>query len=41
MANVVLKYGKDDQTKKWAKDVVREQQREIDEMQAWLRHKGR
>ena len=41
MANVVLKYGKDEQTKKWAKDVVREQQREIDEMQTWLRDRGK
>ena len=41
MANVVLKYGNDEQTKKWAKDVVREQQREIEEMQTWLRHKGK
>jgi uncharacterized protein (DUF305 family) len=36
MAQVVLKYGKDEQTKKWAEDVIRQQQREIDEMQAWL-----
>src|SRR5262245_51244369 len=37
MAKVVLEYGKDDQTKKWANDVVREQQREINEMQDWLK----
>ena len=36
MAVVRLKYGKDEQTKKWAGDVIRQQQREIDEMQAWL-----
>jgi len=36
MAVVRLKYGKDEQTKKWAEDVIRQQQREIDEMQAWL-----
>jgi uncharacterized protein (DUF305 family) len=36
MAKVVLQHGKDEQTKKWANDVIREQQREIDEMQAWL-----
>jgi len=37
MAKVVLQYGKDDQTKKWANDVIREQQREINEMQDWLK----
>ena len=36
MAKVVLQYGKDDQAKKWANDVIREQQREIAEMQEWL-----
>jgi uncharacterized protein (DUF305 family) len=36
MARVRLQYGKDDQTKKWAEDVIRDQQREIGEMQAWL-----
>jgi uncharacterized protein (DUF305 family) len=41
MAKVVLQYGKDEQTKKWAADVIREQQREIDEMQAWLKAKGK
>jgi uncharacterized protein (DUF305 family) len=37
MAMVVLQYGKDDQTKKWANDVIRDQQREITEMQEWLK----
>jgi uncharacterized protein (DUF305 family) len=41
MAKVVLQYGKDDQTKKWAADVMREQQREIDEMQNWLKKQAR
>jgi uncharacterized protein (DUF305 family) len=41
MAKVVLQYGKDEQTRKWAADVIREQQREIDEMQAWLKAKGK
>lgn len=36
MARVRLQYGKDEQTKKWAEDVIRDQQREINEMQAWL-----
>jgi hypothetical protein len=40
MAKVVLQYGKDDQTKKWANDVIREQEREIGEMRAWLKAKG-
>ena len=41
MAKVVLQHGKDEQTKKWANDVIREQQREIDEMQAWLQKRGK
>lgn len=41
MAMVVLKYGKDAETKKWAADVVREQQREITEMQEWLKKNTR
>lgn len=40
MAKVVLQYGKDAQTRKWAEDIIREQQREIGEMQAWLAKKG-
>jgi uncharacterized protein (DUF305 family) len=37
MTKVVLQYGKDAQTRKWAEDVVREHQREINEMQEWLK----
>ena len=37
MAKVVLQYGKNEQTRKWANDIVREQAREISEMQAWLK----
>ena len=37
MAQVVLQFGKDEQTKKWAADVIREQAREISEMQEWLK----
>jgi uncharacterized protein (DUF305 family) len=37
MAKVRLQYGKDEQTRKWADDVIREQQREIAEMQDWLK----
>jgi uncharacterized protein (DUF305 family) len=41
MARVVLQSGKDDQAKKWANDVIREQQREIAEMQEWLKSKAK
>ncbi len=37
MAKVALQYGKDDQARKWATDVIREQQREITEMEEWLK----
>jgi len=40
MAKVVLQYGKDEQAKKWANDVIREQQREIAEMQTWLKKRS-
>jgi len=40
MARVVQQHGKDEQTKKWASDVIREQEREIGEMRAWLKAKG-
>ncbi|MBF9197380.1 DUF305 domain-containing protein [Microvirga sp. BT290] len=40
MARVVLQYGKDEQTKKWAADLIREQEREIKEMQDWLKKNG-
>lgn len=41
MAKVVLQYGKDPLTKKLAADAVREQQREITEMQEWLKKNAR
>jgi uncharacterized protein (DUF305 family) len=41
MAKVELQHGKDDQAKKWANDVIREQQREITEMQEWLKKYAR
>ena len=41
MAKVVLQYGNDPQVKKWANDVLREQQREISEMEEWLKKNAR
>jgi uncharacterized protein (DUF305 family) len=41
MARVVLQHGKDEQTRKWAADVIREQAREIAEMEAWLKARGK
>lgn len=41
MARIVLQHGKDDQTRKWAADVIREQEREIAEMEAWLKVRGK
>jgi len=41
MAKVVLQYGKDDQPRKWANDIIREQQREISAMQEWLKNNVR
>ncbi|MBO1907892.1 DUF305 domain-containing protein [Microvirga sp. 3-52] len=40
MAKVALQHAKDEQIRKWANDVIREQEREIAEMQAWLSKKG-
>lgn len=40
MAQVALRNAKDEQIRKWATDVIREQEREIAEMQAWLKKKG-
>ncbi|MBD2746602.1 DUF305 domain-containing protein [Microvirga sp. BT688] len=40
MAKVALQHAKDEQIRKWAQDVIREQEREIGEMQAWLKNKG-
>ncbi|HEV2563757.1 MAG TPA: DUF305 domain-containing protein [Microvirga sp.] len=40
MAKVALQHSKDEQIRRWATDVIREQEREIAEMQAWLLKKG-
>lgn len=40
MAKVVLEHGKDEQVRKWAADIIREQEREIAEMRAWLARSG-
>jgi hypothetical protein len=39
MAKAVLQYGKDDKVKEWANQIIKAQEAEIAEMQAWL--KGR
>jgi uncharacterized protein (DUF305 family) len=40
MARVVLEHTKDERIRKLASDVIREQEREIAEMRAWLKEKG-
>jgi len=40
MAKVVLEHGRDERTRKWAADIIREQEREIAEMRAWLKGRG-
>ena len=41
MAKVALQHAKVEQIRKMASDVIREQEREIGEMQAWLKAKGK
>ncbi|NBJ13390.1 CopM family metallochaperone [Microvirga arsenatis] len=40
MAKVAAQHAKDEQVRKWAADVIREQEREISEMKAWLKARG-
>ena len=41
MAKVALKHAKDPDTKKMAQKIIDDQEREIDEMQAWLKKNGK
>lgn len=41
MARIVLKHGKDEHAKKLANDVIREQAREIADMEEWLKKRAR
>jgi uncharacterized protein (DUF305 family) len=41
MARVVLKHGKDAETRKLAGDIIKAQEAEIACMQAWLKKRGR
>ena len=40
MAEILLKYGKDDEMRKLAQSIIADQQREIAQMQAWLKAKN-
>ena len=40
MAKVALQHTKDEQIRKWATEVIREQEREISEMETWVKNKG-
>lgn len=40
MAKVLLERGRDEQTRKWATDIIRDQQRDMNEMKAWLQRHG-
>lgn len=41
MARVVMAHGKNETTRRWANDIIREQEREIAEMREWLRVNSR
>jgi uncharacterized protein (DUF305 family) len=40
MAKVVLQYGKDERVKSWANQIIAAQEKEIAEMQDWLKARG-
>ena len=41
MAKVALKHAKDPETKKMAETIIKDQEREVGEMQAWLKKHGK
>lgn len=40
MAKILLVYGKDDEMRRLAQNIVKDQEREIAQMQAWLKKRG-
>jgi uncharacterized protein (DUF305 family) len=40
MAKVALKYANDDETKKMAQKIIDDQEKEVTDMQAWLKKNG-
>ncbi len=36
MAKIVLEHGKDEQTRRLAMDIIRDQEREIEQVRAWV-----
>ena len=41
MANAILEHGKDEQVKAWANAIIAAQEKEIAEMQDWLKKNGK